>query len=290
MAREQLRTNCGTLMRILFIKSRSLGFLYLLFVWNAKHEFCRNDMNENYFAQLSLVSAPRPNVVEGRQLLLDVFIYIGCTDNAQKWWQVIASRRTVFATAGTDVRICAWLAAFCQLQLSHRLGPGVPCAFRQAPSAQEQGLVRQAQVTQRVDSGGPWGCGAGNRKPRFASSFSVCVLTWQGKNQHSFNACSNFFPAGTGGNHEKVGQVNRIPSGMRAHKWTKVPTNSPAPPKWILTPSSGPTSPKTFCLPLTGFSLSSISLRFQTKEMGAFSPFCCILHILIVSFSWFSRY
>lgn len=59
--------------------------MYLLFVLNAKHEFCRNDMNENYFAQLSLVSAPRPNVVEGRQLLLDVFIYIGCTDNAQKW-------------------------------------------------------------------------------------------------------------------------------------------------------------------------------------------------------------
>ena len=37
--------------------------MYLLFVLNAKHEFCRNDMNENYMAQLSLVSAPRPNVV-----------------------------------------------------------------------------------------------------------------------------------------------------------------------------------------------------------------------------------
>jgi len=144
-------------------------------------------MNENYFAQLSLVSAPRPNVVEGPQLLLDVFIYIGCTDNAQKWWQVIASHRTVFATTGTDVRICARLAAFCQLQLSRRPGPGVPCAFRQAPSAQEQGLVRQAKVTRRVDSGGPWGCGAGNRKTRFTSSFSVCVLTWQGKNQKWFN-------------------------------------------------------------------------------------------------------
>ena len=122
-----------------------------------------------HFAQLSLVLAPRPNVVEGRPLLLDMFIYVGCTDNAQKWWQVIASRRTVFATAGTDVRICAWLAAFCQLQLSCRQGPGVPCAVRQATSAQEQGLVRQAQVTQRVDSGGPRGCGAGKTMVSFLS-------------------------------------------------------------------------------------------------------------------------
>ena len=224
--------------------------------------FCRNDMNDNYFAQLSVLSAPRPNVVEGHQLLLDVFIYVGCTDNAQKWWQVIASRRTVFATAGTDVRICARLAAFCQLQLPRRQGPGVPCAFRQAPSAQEQGLVRQAQVTQWVDSGGPWGCGAGNRKPPFASSFSIYVLTWRGKNQHWFNAFANFLPAGTGGNHEKVSQINWNPSGIRAHKWTKVPTNGPASPKWTLTPPSGTPSPNTFCHPLTGCSLS-ISLRFS---------------------------
>ena len=137
------------------------------------------------FAQLFLALAPRPNVAEDRQLLLDVFIYVGCTDNAQKWWQVIASRRTVFATAGTDVRIGARLAAFCQLQLSCRQGPRVPCPVRQALSAQGQGLVRQAQVTQRVDSGGPRRCDAGNTNPRFASSFPVCIMTWGGKYQYS---------------------------------------------------------------------------------------------------------